>query len=77
MKLLASILFVFLFACSTYAQTDKDRAAWVASGLDGSKLSTAREKNRILKFNFAPLWTRLHDNASVLGYIGDDYQEWK
>ena len=74
MKRIASILFVFLLALSAHAQTDKDRAEWVASLIDESKLSTAAEKNRILKFNFGPLWTRLHDNASVLGYIGDGYQ---
>lgn len=74
MKHTAIIFFVFLFALSAYAQTDKDRAEWVASIIDESKLSTPAEKSRILKFNFEPLWTRLHDNDSLLGYIGDDYQ---
>ena len=69
-----SVLFVFLFAFSAYAQTDSDRAAWVASILDEAKLSRPQDRNQVLKYNFAPLWTRVHDNDSVLGYIGDDYQ---
>ena len=74
MKQLASIFFVFLFASGAYTQTDSDRAAWVASILDDVKQSTVVEKKRITQFDFAPLWIRLHDNASVLGYIGDNYQ---
>ena len=46
----------------------------MASIVDDSKLSTAADRARIMKFNFGPLWTRLHDNASVFGYIGDDFQ---
>jgi len=74
MKRLPSLFFLLLLAVSAYSQTDKDRAEWAASRIGESKLSTAAEKNRITRFNFAPLWTRLSDNASVLGYIGDNYQ---
>ena len=74
MKHVASILLLFLFAAGSLGQTDRERAEWAASILDESKLSSSQETNRILKFNFGPLWTRLHDNDSVLGYIGDDYQ---
>lgn len=73
MKRQVIIFYVLLFAFSAYAQTDKERSKWAASILDESKLSSAAEKNRILKFNFGPLWTRVHDNDSVLGYIGDNY----
>ena len=73
MRKLTGLLFVLAFAVNAYAQTDSERAEWVASLLDESK-TTAAEKNRITKFNFAPLWTRLHDNDSVLGFIGDNYQ---
>jgi hypothetical protein len=74
MKRPASILFVILFAISVYTQTDKDRAKWIAERIGDSKLSTVTEKGRILKLDFGPLWTRLDDNDSVLGYIGDNYQ---
>lgn len=74
MKRRVSIIFVFLFAFGAYAQTDKDRSEWVSSIIDESKLSSVAEKKRILKFDFSPLWTRVHDNDSVLGYIGDNYQ---
>ena len=74
MKQLASVLFVLFFAAHACSQTDSDRAEWVASILDGSKMSTAADQERILKFDFGPLWIRLHDNDSVLGYIGDNYQ---
>ena len=74
MKKLCTIALGFVFALGVYAQTDNDRAEWIASVVDDSKLSTAADKSRILKFNFGPLWTRLHDNASVFGYIGSDYQ---
>jgi hypothetical protein len=74
MKPLASFLFIFLFAFSACAQTDKDRSEWVASILGESKEATAEAKNRIAKSNFGPLWTRLHDNDRVLGFIGDNYQ---
>ena len=73
MKQFASILLLFLFAFSAYSQTDKDRTEWIDTIVDGSKQSI-KEKNRITRFNFGPLWTRLHDNDSVLGFIGDDYQ---
>ena len=73
MKRLTTILSILLFASGIYSQTDKDRREWAASILGDSNIP-ATEQNRIKKFNFAPLWTRLHDNDSVLGFIGDDYQ---
>ena len=73
MKKLVSVLFVVFFSLSAYAQTDSERAEWLATLVDESKAGAA-EKNRITKFNFGPLWTRLHDNHSVLGFIGNDYQ---
>ena len=71
LELLGTIL---VFACAAYAQTDRERADWARSVLESSRVSTEAEKARILKSNFAPLWTRLHDNDSVLGYIGENYQ---
>jgi hypothetical protein len=68
------IFYVLLSAFSAYAQTDNDRAKWVASILEESKPSNSAETRRILRFDFGPLWTRVHDNDSVLGYIGDNYQ---
>ena len=74
MKRLAIAFFVILFSIGAFAQTDADRAKWVIDRIDESKLSTRAEKDRIVKFDFGPLWTRLDDNDSVLGYIGDNYQ---
>lgn len=74
MSRIVCVLVVLLLSLATHSQTDKDRAEWVASLFEGSKPSSEEAKNRITKFNFAPLWVRLQDNASVLGYIGDDYQ---
>jgi hypothetical protein len=74
MKKLSSLFVVCLFALSVAGQTEKDRTEWVATILGNSKDASVADKNRILKFNFAPHWTRLHDNDSVLGYIGDNYQ---
>lgn len=68
------IFFLFLFSSVTFAQTDSDRAQWVTSEMSDAKLSTAAEKSRITKYDFGPLWTRLTDNASVLGYVGDNFQ---
>jgi hypothetical protein len=72
-RLLAILVLLFLVA-GVHAQTDKDRAAWAASILETSKQSSVEEKYRILSFDFGPLWTRLDDNPSVLGYIGNNYQ---
>ena len=74
MKQLASIFILLLVAFSSYSQTDKERTEWTSNLVDESKLASAAERSRILKFDFGPLWTRLHDNDSVLGYIGSDYQ---
>lgn len=73
MKSLTTILFILLVTVSSPGQTDKDRAEWVASILGDSNVPAA-EQNRVKRFNFGPLWTRLHDNDSVVGYLGDDYQ---
>lgn len=74
MKKLSSLFIICLFALSVAGQTEKDRAEWVATITGNSKDASADDRSRILKFNFAPHWTRLHDNDSVLGYIGDNYQ---
>jgi hypothetical protein len=74
MKHVASLLLLFSCAALSLGQTDGERAEWAASVVDESKLSTGSEKDRILKFDFGSLWTRAHDNPSVLGYIGDDHQ---
>lgn len=74
MKRLAGIFLALLFSVSVYTQTVKDRAKWIADLIDESKLSTGAEKDRILKFDFGPMWTRLDDHDSVLGYIGNDHQ---
>jgi hypothetical protein len=68
------IIFVFLFALTTHSQTDKDRAGWIASLFEGVTKPNVEGKARVTRFDFGPLWTRLHDNDSVLGYIGDNYQ---
>ena len=74
MKLLGFFA-VLVFVFNAYSQTDRDRKAWIASVIGGSKSKpSVTDKNRILKFDFAPLWTRLDDNDSVLGYIGTNYQ---
>jgi hypothetical protein len=72
MRPLANILVVLLFALSSYTQTD-DRATWISSILNEKQLSKVEHKNRLAKFDFGPLWTRL-DNSSVFGFIGDDYR---
>src|SRR5688572_22641967 len=74
MKRLASVLILFLFTLNAYTQTDSERAAWVASLFEGPKQPSVEGKNRVTKFDFGTLWTRLDDNTSVLGYIGDNYQ---
>lgn len=74
MKRIANLLFVLLFAFNAYSQTDKDRAEWVAGLVGESKQPSAEEKSRIQKFDFGPHWTRLHDNDSIVGYIGANYQ---
>lgn len=74
MKRLASIFIILLFVVGAYAQTDAERAEWAKAVFESVKVSSPAEQNRILKFNFAPMWTRLTDNASVLGYIGEDFQ---
>jgi hypothetical protein len=73
-KKLGHLAVILVFACVAYAQTDSERAAWARSVLENARASTEAEKARILKFDFAPLWTRLHDNDSVLGYIGENFQ---
>jgi hypothetical protein len=70
----AVILFVLLSALNAFSQSDRDRAPWIASLFEGSGQPTTQGKSRVTKFDFAPLWIRLSDNASILGYIGDDYQ---
>ena len=67
-------LITMLLATGALAQTDSDRAQWAVSIFDGSKLSSEKDRIRILRFNFGPLLTRADDNASVFGYIGDNYQ---
>lgn len=74
MKRLAAIFFVFLCVLSVRAQTDRDRSAWAASLFEETAQPTVEKKNHLIKFDFGPLWTRVHDNASVLGYIGDNFQ---
>jgi hypothetical protein len=74
MKHLVCVLSLLLLFVNAFGQTDKDRSEWVASILEGSKESGVGDRDRILKFDFGPHWTRLHDNDSVLGYIGDNYQ---
>ena len=73
-RLLAGVLFIFFSSLNAFTQTDSDRAAWVASHFEGSSQPGVEGKNRVTRFDFGPLWTRLHDNDSVLGYIGDNYQ---
>lgn len=74
MKPLAGILILLFVTFSAYSQTDKERADWTAALVDNSKLATGADRNRILQYDFAPLWTRLDDNDSVLGYIAPGYQ---
>lgn len=74
MKRLAGLFATLLIAVSIHAQSDKDRTEWAASAIDDTKMSSAADRSRILKFDFAPLWTRLDDNTSVLGYIGNEFQ---
>lgn len=74
MKRLASVLILSLFSLNAYTQTDSERSAWPASLFEGSKQPSVEAKSRVTKFDFGPLWTRLDDNTSVLGYIGDNYQ---
>lgn len=66
------ILVLLILAINTYAQTDKDRTDWVAAMSAESKLANA--DSSVLKHDFAPLWVRLDDNASVVGYVGTDFQ---
>jgi hypothetical protein len=73
-KPLACIVVALLFAFNSYSQTDSDRAEWRKTILESANTPKAAQNARIAKFNFAPMWIRLHDNASVLGYIGDNYQ---
>jgi hypothetical protein len=68
------IFLLLLFVLGAQAQTDRERTKWVKDLIDGSKLATASERARILQFDFGPMWTRHEDNASVLGYIGTNYQ---
>src|SRR5436190_1324815 len=74
MNRLAGILLVFLCVLNVRAQTDRDRSEWAASLFGETAQPTVEKKNYLIKFDFGPLWTRLHDNASVLGYIGDNFQ---
>ena len=69
MKTIATVAAVFLFALSAYSQT----SSWLSSTLDDSELSKVEHKNRVTRYNLGPLWTQI-DNASVFGFIGDNYQ---
>src|SRR4051812_42837483 len=72
MKLL-SWIFLLLFAASIYGQTNGQAADWEKEILSNESYSDAEYKNEILKYDFAPLWTKT-ENSSVLGFIGDNYQ---
>jgi hypothetical protein len=74
LKSLVLTALIFFIVGGALAQTDSERAEWITSRVDESKLANAANANRILKFNFGPLWSRLNDDDSVLGYIGDNYQ---
>jgi hypothetical protein len=72
MKHLAGLIFVLVIAFTTYTQAD-NRTAWLSSILNNSELSNSEQKNRLTKYNFGPLWTRV-DNSVVFGFIGDNCQ---
>lgn len=61
------------FTVSLYAQTDARVEQWEKDILNDENLSKKESKNSLIKYNFAPLWTRT-ENRSVLGFIGDNYQ---
>ncbi|MBV9216745.1 MAG: hypothetical protein JO053_11265 [Acidobacteria bacterium] len=74
MKKRTIIFILLLFKVAANSQTDSDRAEWAYTAFGGVQRSTAAEQKRILQYNFGPLWARLTDNTTVLGYIGDDFQ---
>lgn len=69
---LSSFFVILLFAVAAFSQTN-DTAGWLRTFLDDERLEKADHKNRITKHDFGPMWTA-GDNASVFGFIGDDYQ---
>lgn len=74
LKLAVVVEFFLLITAAANAQTDNERAAWATSLFEEGKKPNAEQKSRITRFDFTPLWTRVSDNDSVLGYIGNNYQ---
>jgi hypothetical protein len=68
-----SVIFVFAFAANVLAQTNNKTADWEAQILSRETLSKKEFKSLVTKFDFSSLWTRTN-NASVYGFIGNDYQ---
>jgi hypothetical protein len=74
LKLAAVISFFLLISTGTFAQSDSDRAAWVATLFERGAKPSAEAMRRVARFDLGPLWARVNDNDSVLGYIGGNYQ---
>lgn len=67
------VFFILLCSVNLIAQTDTRIAEWKLSILNEEGFSKVEQKDRLSKYNFAPLWTQT-ENSSVFGIIGDDYQ---
>lgn len=66
-------LMITLFTINGFGQTSKQTVEWQNELLNNELLSSEEYKDKILKYDFSPIWTKT-GNSSVYGFIGDDYQ---
>ncbi|MDM7920955.1 MAG: hypothetical protein QUS14_01540, partial [Pyrinomonadaceae bacterium] len=58
--------FILLFTVNLFAQFETKLADWKVAILNEEGFSKVEQKDRISKYNFAPLWTQT-ENSSVFG----------
>lgn len=66
-------LFILLFTISGFGQSNQQITDWQNELLIDERLSGEEYKDKVLRYDFSPLWTKT-ENSAIFGFIGDDYQ---